>query len=113
MNRSIRLLSVAAAFALGSASIALAQGGANTGASGVVNPNCMEQPGTTGSLSGGMSGSAMSGGAGMSSGMSGSASGGSAGMTSGSGTSMAAGPVGSPGNTGNVSGNSARQTGGC
>ena len=118
MNRSIRMLSRAAVLALGSGSIALAQGGANTGASGVVNPNCVEQPGTTGSMSGAASGSGTSMGA---SGMAGSTgvsgnsarqTGGSSGGMSGSGSSVAAGPSGT-GPVGNVSGNSAGQTGGC
>ena len=112
MKTSFKILS-AAALVLGSGSIALAQGGSNTGASGFVNPGCLEQPGTTGTTSGAMgSGTVVTGGTGVS-GNSASQTGGSSGMMSGSGTSMAAGPVGSPGNTGNVSGNSARQTGGC
>ena len=112
MKTSFKLLSVAALI-VGSSSIALAQGGPNTGASGFVNPNCLEQPGTTGTTSSAMgSGTVVTGGTGVS-GNSASQTGGSSGAMSGSGTTMAAGPSATAGATGNVSGNSARQTGGC
>jgi hypothetical protein len=109
--KSIKLLSVAA-LVLGSSSIALAQGGANTGASGFVNPNCLEQPGTTGTTSGAMGSGTVVTGSGVS-GNSASQTGGSSGAMSGSGTTMATGPSGTAGAVGNTSGNSARQTGGC
>ena len=112
MKTSIKLLSVAA-LVLGSGSIALAQGGANTGASGFVNPNCLEQPGTTGTTSSAMgSGTVVTGGTGVS-GNSARQTGGDTGAMGGSGTVVVTGPSGTAGAVGNTSGNSARQTGGC